>query len=83
MDTNLNMIKFELRNKTDEFLSSSYCHRISIPPGRFIAQKRVDGHYREIINIRAYRITFEIDTGFTVWTMPESVFNTVYNINNN
>ncbi len=83
MDTTLNMIKYELRNKTDEFLSSSYCHRISIPPGRFVAQKRIDGHYCEIINVRAHRITFEKDTGFTVWTMPESVFHAVYSMNNN
>lgn len=83
MNTKLNMIKYELRNKTDEFLSSSYCHRIFIPPGRFVAQKRVEGHYCEILNIRAFRITFEIDRGFTVWTMPENVFQTVCNMNNN
>lgn len=83
MDSTLIMIKYELRNKRDELLSSSYCHRVFIPPGRFVAQKRVDGHYCEMINIRACRITFETDTGFTVWTMPESVFHAVYNMNNN
>jgi hypothetical protein len=83
MNTKLNMIKFEVRNKSDEFLSSSYCHRVSVPPGRFIAQKRVDGHYCEMLNIRAYRIIFETDRGFTVWTVSENWLQTSFSSNNN
>lgn len=83
MNTTSNMIKFELHNKTDEFLSSSYCHRVLIPAGRFIAQKRVEGRYCEILNIRAFKITFETDGGFTVWTMPENKLKTVHDMNNN
>jgi hypothetical protein len=74
-----NMIKFELHNKTDDFLSSTYCDRVLILPGRFIAQKRIADRYREIINIRALRITFETDRGFTVWTIPENRLQNVHN----
>lgn len=83
MDALLGLVKFELRNKNDDFLFNSHCHRVLIPPGRFVAQKRENGHFYEVLNVRAYRITYDIDIGFIVWTLTENRLYRQINIENN